>query len=307
MDAEQAYSEQMIRWLEGDLSGDELSAFEASQEFKDYSKIMDASESISFPIMDEVEVFSAIQEKIAQSNAVKKPSKVISIKKWAASIAAIAILAFAVVSLLPSTVQISSGVGQFVSHSLPDGSEININGKSKIKYKENFNEDRVLHLEGEAFFNVKKGKSFVVETDEGSVSVLGTSFNVLSRNGYLIVSCKTGKVKVETENNSVILKQGERVRIENKLFNGKELIENSKIGTWINGESYFSNSNLELVVLSMTSVYDTEIKLPSQYAKERFTGSFVHGDLNKALKMVFSPMGISYSMDDSGKILITSE
>lgn len=307
MNAEQENNKQLILWLEGSLSGEELSAFEASAEFKDYNKIMNAASDISYPSMNEDEVFSAIQNRITKTKSKEKSSKIIPLRRLIVGIAAVAILAFAVVSLLPNSIDVSSEVGQFVSHSLPDGSEINLNGKSKITYKPDFDNNRTLHLEGEAFFNVKKGKSFVVKTDDGTVSVLGTSFNIFSRNDFFIVSCKTGKVKVESNNLSVILQQGERIRIKNKVTTGKETFESSKMGTWINGESYFSNSELEQVILSLSSVYDTKIMLPSKYKNERFTGSFVHGDFKKALKMVFSPMGISYSLDDQGKVLITSE
>ena len=307
MKAEQENNEQLIQWLEGNLSGKELSAFEASAEFEDYNKILAAADNISYPSMNEEEVFSAIQNRITKIKSEEKPVKIIPLRRWVISIAAIAILALAVISLIPTSVNITSDVGQFVSHSLPDGSEIKLNGKSKVSYKPNFDKNRTLQLEGEAFFSVKKGESFVVETEEGSVSVLGTSFNVFSRNDFFIVSCKTGKVKVESYGHSVILQKGERIRIENKVSSGKEIFESSKIGSWINGETYFSNSELEQVVLSLTSVYDTEIKLPLKYKDKRFTGSFVHSDFNKALKMVFSPMGITYSMDDQGKVLITSE
>jgi transmembrane sensor len=307
MNTEQENNKQLIQWLEGNLKGEELSAFEASAEFEDYSKIMNTASDISYPTMNENEVFSIIQNKITKNKSEEKRSKVIPLRRWIAGIAAVAILAFAAVSLLSGSVNISSDVGQFVSHSLPDGSEINLNGQSKVSYKSNFDKERTLHLEGEAFFNVKQGKSFVVETDEGTVSVLGTSFNIFSRNDFFIISCKTGKVKVESNKLSVILQQGERIRFENKVSSGKETFETSKMGTWINGETYFSDSELEQVILSLTSVYDAKINLPSKYKSKRFTGSFVHSDFKKALKMVFSPMGISYSLDDKGKVLITSE
>jgi len=136
-------------------------------------------------------------------------------------------------------------------------------------------------------------------------SVLGTSFNVYAREDIFIVSCKTGKVRVDAHDQSYILEKGDRVKIEEKKSTGKESIDPDKIANWVDGESYFSAASMEEVILSISSIYDTEIHLPAKYQSERFTGSFVHNDLKKALKMVFSPMEIPYSLDDQGKVVIS--
>lgn len=306
MKTEQEKDEQLIRWLEGDLSGQDLSDFEASTEFSDYKKIVDGVGDVSYPEMDEAVVYANIQNKISSTKSSDtSTAKVVPMRRWILAIASIAILAFAVLTLLPSNVNINSEVGQLVSHTLPDGSVIDLNGNSHIDYKGNFEDDRLLSLEGEAFFEVKKGKTFEVETAQGKVSVLGTSFNVYARNEIFVVSCKTGKVKVETSDQSYILEKGDKVRIENNKSEGKESINEDKIGSWIKGESYFSSASLDEVIQSLSSNYDVEFKFPSTFKNKKFTGSFVHNDLNKALKMVFSPMLISYSIDDQGKVELT--
>ena len=304
MKSEEEKDEQLIRWLEGELSGQELSAFEESGEFDDYKKIIDEADGLSFPTMDEDVVFSNIKKKIAQGNSKgKKNGKVIPLRRWSIAIASVAILALAVWSVLPGSINVSAGIGQFVSHTLPDGSEIKLNGNSVVDYKEGFEKNRNLYLEGEAFFEVKKGKTFAVETDMGVVKVLGTSFNVFARNDIFVVSCKTGKVEVSTKNQSYILQKGDRVKVENNKAHGKDTIDINKIGSWVDGESYFSESTLEEVVLSLSSIYESEIELPEVYKLKRFTGSFVHNDYKKALKMVFSPMEISYQVDEKGKVV----
>ena len=301
------FDEQLIRWLEGDLKGEELSVFEASPGFKEYQKIIDTTNEIEYPVMDENAVFAKIQERIPTAQKDQKPTQVFTLQRVILSIAAVLVLGFAVVNLLPSTVDVTAGVGQYVSHTLPDGSEVNLNGNSSIEYTKSFSKDRALTLEGEAFFDVKKGQSFVVQTSKGSVSVLGTSFNVFSRNDILIVACKTGKVKVETDEHSAILEKGERIHIIEENTTGKENFAVENIGSWLDGTSYFSNARLEEVILSMRSHYEIELDLPSQFRNKRFTGSFVHNDIEKALKMVFSPMGISYSYGESGEVLFTDK
>ena len=55
---------------------------------------------------------------------------------------------------------------------------------------------RKVSLEGEAFFEVNPGKKFEVVSKFGKTIVLGTSFNIYSRNSSYQVTCMTGKVKV---------------------------------------------------------------------------------------------------------------
>jgi len=64
---------------------------------------------------------------------------------------------------------------------LPDGSEVSLNKYSQLSFPEKFEEGkRVVQLNGEAFFKVKKDQNqpFIVQTANTEVEVLGTSFNL---------------------------------------------------------------------------------------------------------------------------------
>lgn len=64
---------------------------------------------------------------------------------------------------------------------LVDGTEVWLNGNSKLAYKDDFNnETREVTLSGEAFFDVKSNPSrpFIIHTDKVNVKVTGTTFNV---------------------------------------------------------------------------------------------------------------------------------
>jgi len=65
---------------------------------------------------------------------------------------------------------------------LPDGSVVNLNSGSKIKYPSHFENDRSVFIEGEVFFDVKKDAKhpFYVHTSDITIKVLGTVFNVKS-------------------------------------------------------------------------------------------------------------------------------
>ena len=92
----------------------------------------------------------------------------------------------------------------------PDGSVVTLSPQSEVSFVEN-DESREVILDGEAFFQVEKGIPFFVKTDNGSVSVLGTSFYVTDREDLIDVKCFTGKVKVRTGDNDFVLVKGEGV------------------------------------------------------------------------------------------------
>ena len=65
---------------------------------------------------------------------------------------------------------------------LPDGSIVKLNADSRIFYGNDFSQNRILRLEGEAYFDVVKDPSrpFRIQTADMQVKVLGTAFNVRS-------------------------------------------------------------------------------------------------------------------------------
>ena len=104
-------------------------------------------------------------------------------------------------------------------------------------------DSRDVNLNGEAFFEVKKGVPFTVNTANGNVSVLGTSFYVTSRNELLDVKCFTGKVKVNSNNAEVFLLRGEGVSSVSKTK-----YMHSSLKKWEKGDLSFDNVPLNIVL-----------------------------------------------------------
>jgi transmembrane sensor len=81
---------------------------------------------------------------------------------------------------------------------LPDGSVVWVNAHSSLAYSFEEGEDRQVKLQGEAFFQVAKNtdRPFRIQTSEGVVTVLGTSFNVRAYpgEGFEEVTVEEGKV-----------------------------------------------------------------------------------------------------------------
>jgi len=182
---------------------------------------------------------------------------------------------------------------------LPDGSLVTLNAESAMTYDED--DVREVFLEGEAFFEVKKGEKFVVKTNLGTVEVLGTSFNVYARNNVFEVSCKTGKVKVKSEINKseIMLTPGEA------SFDGtKKQIETTSVSNWTMGEFYFENKNLTFVLEELERQYKVNVESQNIDAKIKISTSFQKGNLDLSLKTILTPLGISYEKVSDQKIVL---
>lgn len=269
---------------------------------KDVIHILKETNSLDIPKMDIDLVKSKIDDKV---NGPKNKGRVLRLSRLLLAGAAVISLLLIATLIFNNDIRSSTGIGESLSIQLPDQSQVILSGKSTITYDKSFDE-RIVELKGEAFFDVAKGSKFVIKTEVGEVTVLGTSFNVMDRGGQLIVSCKTGKVGVNSGKFSTVLTPGRMVKVGTryKELNNVEDVDVKQIGSWVNGEKYFKSTNLLDVVESLKTSYDIKLEIPSSYHDKSFTGSYVYNDLQKALKMIFIPMDISYTIDNENIVTI---
>jgi len=188
-----------------------------------------------------------------------------------------------------------------ISHKLPEGSMIELNASSSVSYnKKKWNEDRLIYLQGEAFFDVVKGSPFIVGTLNGQVEVLGTSFNVFNREEVFEVRCKTGRVRVISNwLDTVFLNPGEGVRYEDAgKIKKSYALETERMNQWLEGFFQYEDVALPQIFHEMERQFDIEIILSekTEIQNMRYTGSFRKGDLTKALKDVCWPMHLTFEI-----------
>ena len=258
------------------------------------SKIIESIDQFAIDPIDEERLF----EKISAKRNTNKPGLIRSIK-WIGAAAASLIMVFAAQQLFFTAQSISTTFQETASVHLPDESVVTLNSQTSIHYDKSFN-DRQLTLKGEAFFEVKKGSTFSVKTKHGTIEVLGTSFNVFSRDSFLIVTCATGKVQVSSLSQSTILLPGQQSSlVDDKLIVSTVLIED--IQNWTGSKSHFSKMPLVVVLSALSHHYGFAIDAGIVDLQSlEFTGSFVHSDIDKALKMVLLPFNIQYEINQYG-------
>ncbi|MGN6417856.1 MAG: FecR family protein [Pseudobacter sp.] len=148
---------------------------------------------------------------------------------------------------------------------LPDGSRVWLNASSSIKYPVAFtNEERVVSVKGEVFFEVAKDvkKPFRVKVGDMQIDVLGTSFNVNAYDNEPLVKTTLldGSVKVSNKKRAVHLSPEEQSQMDlNGQFVVKNSINTEETIAWKNGYFYFDKVELPIILREFARWYDLDV------------------------------------------------
>lgn len=136
-----------------------------------------------------------------------------------AAVLLVAVAAWGTYALLNPLNYISVEAGKKVLvKTLPDGSVVTMNKNTKLSFASNFTDHRSIRLQrGDVFFKVtpNKAKPFIIDADDVSIKVVGTSFNVTHTNQQTEIIVETGIVKVSLGSGSIELHKGEKVTVTN--------------------------------------------------------------------------------------------
>jgi len=290
----------LAKWLSGEMTKSELEAFENSPEFEIYNKIKQLSGELKVSDLDTEAMYQNIIDR-------KKEKTIIKLQNtWYTKIAAILVLAIGITFLIrpyiPTTEYTSAG--KKTTFSLPDNSQIVLNSDSEIQYKKwNWSNQRSLDLKGEAFFKVAKGKKFDVITSLGKVTVVGTQFNIKSRNKNFEVECYEGKVKVYFNNRTIFLIKGQNVVVQNgKKIEG--ILGVDEKPSWMLNEIKFNNNSLKEITEELERQYNITIDTEVIQSDEYYTGALPLNDLDAALQLVCKTHHLKYRKTSDKKIIL---
>ena len=292
---------EILKWLNGELSSKEIEDLKQSEDFNTLEKIAHYSAHIATPKIDAQEALVNFKSR----KLTKKEPKVrtLNFKTFFKVAAVFAILLTSAYFLFFNTTQtFETGIAQTKTFNLPDDSEVLLNAASKITFDEkNWHKQRDLILEGEAYFQVQKGKTFSVKTTDGVVKVLGTHFDVKQRNNYYEVSCFEGLVSVTYNNKTVKLPPGKSFRVINRQIQKTDDFD-FQMPSWLQKESSFTAVPLNQVIAELERQYDLKIETQDVDTTKLFTGSFTHTNQKTALEAITIPLQLSYSI--KGKTVI---
>lgn len=150
-----------------------------------------------------------------------------------------------------------------LSDTLSDGSVVVLNKHSAISYPSRFKGDtRTIALQGEAFFKVTPNKEqpFVVQVNDVTIKVLGTSFNVRSEGGETEVIVETGVVQVSRGGKTVELRPKEKVLVQQNDTSLVKAAETEALYNYYRTREFVcDNTPLWKLVEVLNEAYDARI------------------------------------------------
>ncbi|MFD0860741.1 FecR family protein [Sungkyunkwania multivorans] len=288
-------AELIKKWLDNELSEAELQVFEKLEDHDALVKIAESAKGFKAP---DYHVDSELERLLQAVSEKKKNRSGHWIKPLMRVAAALVLMVGGYFIFFNSTdTSIQTLAAEKTEFQLPDNSTVRLNALSTMTFnKKNWERNREVHLKGEAFFNVAKGATFDVETTSGTVSVLGTEFNVIDRDGFFEVICFEGLVRVVHEDKIAELSPNQRfVMIDGRIK--EDIVALKGLPSWVNNESNFVSIPYYLVLKEFERQYDVTIISKGVSLNQHFTGSFTHQDQKLALASITLPMNLRYTVN----------
>lgn len=199
--------------------------------------------------------------------------------------------------------------GMIGSIELPDGTKVWLNSSSYLKYPGTFSGNtREVELDGEAYFEVATNaeRPFIVHTENSSVKVLGTEFNIdaYSHNNFVTTTLVEGSVRFSYSNEynktgSVLLNPNEQILYDKKTHQAcKNETYVPKDIAWKEGQIILKDTPLSeiLWILSKRFHVDFDVKDMALY-KHSFTGVFTNQQIERVLEHFERSSGIHYKIN----------
>lgn len=189
---------------------------------------------------------------------------------------------------------------------IADGTEVWLNAGSTLSYPTNNQPDRrEVKLTGEAYFKVTKNaeKPFFVITQQATVKVLGTTFNMKAYPGDRIVTTlEEGSVQLFTQKSKDAvfqLKPGEQAiydPIEKKIEIAT--VDAIQFSAWRGDKYLFKDADLKTIITELERLYDVKIYIKNpRLEKLRFRGMFSYNqDLLDAFETLRRSVKLSYTI-----------
>ncbi len=208
-----------------------------------------------------------------------------------------------------SLVELHCPEGIRAKFTLPDGSSGWLAGGSVMTYAANFEKNRSVSVEGEAFFSVKRDEEypFKVKLNDFNVSVLGTKFNVLNYadepvsevvvlSGLVEVAGNTKKFTEQISANKMLQFQKEGNEIYLSDVNAKSYT------AWTEGRLEFNNEHLESVCRKIERFYGVDVELNMEGLENNvFRANVKIGSLEELLKYMSLALPVKYELTDAKK------
>ncbi|MCB0687326.1 MAG: FecR domain-containing protein [Saprospiraceae bacterium] len=245
-------------------------------------------------------------------NGERKPSLRSPILRIAASVLILIAISISLQQLVLNPVIVQkTAYGQQLKIVLNDSSEITLNANSEVKYHKR--NPRKIWLDGEAYFHVAKKKdkrNFLVITDDLTVEVLGTTFNVDKKEFSTEVTLEEGQVKLNLQKDTlteVYMEPGDQItystRVDHRI--SKRQVEPENSTSWKDGILQFQNTPLVNVMNRIEEIYGWRTVYTNEDLQTRnISMPLSSNDLESAITLLSKAINITIEKVPEDKVLI---
>jgi len=281
-------------------------------------------EKIQFPEFDTIKAWDKIKaQTVAKTPIAQASKKETLLQQWnavpffraAAAVLLLIVVSWAMSQFLftkPVYTDLTAGAG-VREYYLPDSSKVWLHDTTTIRYSSEYGkEERMVYLDGEAFFEVRKNpsKPFTVLSYRSRVIVKGTSFLVRSRKkeSLDIVEVEEGRVavleKYSRSGEELILTKGMTASVD--IYGGLKKSEYLKenIAAWRRNKLMFDGTPLKVVIKDLKTFTNINVVLEDKQSRDcRFTGEFDNNTPEEIMEVLALSMNMEFVKEGDTFIL----
>ncbi|MCK9397498.1 MAG: FecR family protein [Methylobacter sp.] len=206
----------------------------------------------------------AVKQRIAKPETIASGTSMFR-RLWAAPALAMCCLALWLFSPLPALLRADfhTGYGEMRDIRLSDGSIAHLNSNSALAVHIDGNQRQLTLLQGEAWFEVSPDptRPFQVHAEHGTVTALGTAFNIRLQRSQTEVSVTQHSVAVDAEQADgqalhAVVSEGQQLVYNQKARLGSvKAIDSRTVTAWQRGKLVFQDQPLGEVIAELNRYY----------------------------------------------------
>lgn len=296
----------LAKWLNKTISAEELEVLQQDYELEELDSVLRQLRGFDLDLKDSSVIWQHINSQLNAPDVTgqtkTKSSKTISWLRFIIIGAGLFLLGFLLSQWFGSKGKvITSPKAQTVNQVIADNTQFILSPGSSIDFDEStWSSARDIHLAGHVYFDVSTGPKFTVKTQAGSITVLGTQFEVWEKDGSMKVNCLEGRVEVmNLKGQSEIITKNESVYINDGILNAKSAHSLQK-AEFLTSRYNYEKISIVSLAEELERYYNIDVTLDQIDTNINFSGILILDDVDKACSYIAETLNLKYERMSSG-------
>ncbi|MEM6526375.1 MAG: FecR domain-containing protein [Bacteroidota bacterium] len=270
---------------------------------------------------------NSVWKNVSVKTGAKKAGQVIPlhrrITRYAAAVVLLSALSFSVYYLASSDLifsesqvaevyqKVQTQRGEKRTVKLPDGSKIRMNYETELRVPEKFEGDeRVVYLTGHAHFDIAKNpqKPFIIYTKDSKTKVLGTSFDINTKEeGETEIIVTSGRVvfsQKDKEDNGVILTVNDRAVLKADQHIVTNTVKANNLTAWKENRLAFYDQTFAEIIEVIEPWYDVKVTVKdAKLLSQQYTFIYDNPSLEMLLERMSKIAKFDYAIEGQNIII----